>query len=74
MTTLATLFFPWRVGKFGIKNRILQVPMGTFSYDFDEKDPGGGGDHLARPVSNPTHWSARSMAVAQKNMLNVKKC
>jgi len=53
VTTLAKLFTPWRISKLELKNRILQAPMGTFSYDFDEKDPGSGGDHLSRPAFEP---------------------
>lgn len=35
MTTLAKLFTPGNIAKLEIKNRILQAPMGTFSYDSD---------------------------------------
>ena len=33
MTTFTHLFTPGKIGKLEIRNRILQAPMGTFSYD-----------------------------------------
>lgn len=38
MTSLEKLFTPGNIGKLEVKNRILQAPMGTFSYD-DEGVP-----------------------------------
>lgn len=35
MAGMKTLFTPGRIGKLEIKNRILQAPMGTFSYGVD---------------------------------------
>lgn len=81
MSNLTKLFSPGKIGKLDLKNRIIQAPMGTFSYDaegvpsaqtiryFEERAKGG----VALIICHSVRVSAESRVLGLPNLYDDKQ-